>query len=317
MGCLHKYYAYANIEKKGKIMYIYLDEFINYLRIEKDAAILTVNSYKKDIQQFLEFLTHAKLSQEQVDYRCLRHFLAMLKEHGYARSSVARKLSAVRSFLRFLKREGLLTTSTWEIVSTPKKEKKLPQFLYVDEVDSLLETSLHGTLLGYRDYAILELLYGAGLRVKELVDLNIPAVNLDEGVVLVRGKGRKERLVPMGGYARQALAVYLNKSRPLLLAKNKQRTDDGAFFLNRFGERLSDRSVRRMVGEYSSKAGQGSGISPHVLRHTFATHLLNGGADLRAVQEMMGHASLSTTQLYTHITKDELKKTYLRTHPRA
>ncbi len=298
-------------------MYIYLDGFIDYLKNEKDAAILTVNSYKKDIQQFLEFTVHANLSQEQVDYRCLRRFLAMLKENGYARSSVARKLAAVRSFLRFLKREGLLTTNTWEIVSTPKKEKKLPQFLYVDEVDSLLESSLHGTLLGYRDYAILELLYGTGLRVKELVDLNIPAVNLDEGVVLVRGKGRKERLVPMGGYARQALAVYLKKSRPLLMAKNKKRTDDGAFFLNRFGERLSDRSVRRMVGEYSRKAGQGSGISPHVLRHTFATHLLNGGADLRAVQEMMGHASLSTTQLYTHVTKDELKKTYLRTHPRA
>ncbi len=298
-------------------MDIYLDGFIDYLQNEKNAAILTVNSYKKDIQQFLGFMVHANLSQSQVDYRCLRRFLAMLKEHGYARSSVARKLAAVRSFLRFLKREGLLTANTWEIVSTPKKEKKLPQFLYVDEVDLLLQTPLHSTPLGCRDNAILELLYGAGVRVKELVDLNLSAVNLDEGVILVRGKGRKERIVPMGGYAKQALAVYLNKSRPTLLAKNKKRTDDGAFFLNRFGERLSDRSVRRLVGDYSRKSGQGSGISPHVLRHSFATHLLNGGADLRAVQEMLGHASLSTTQLYTHVTKDELKKTYLRTHPRA
>ena len=298
-------------------MYIYLDKFIDYMQTEKNAAILTVKYYKKDIQQFLEFLAHANLNHSQVDYRCLRRYLAMLKEHGYARSSVGRKLAAVRSFLRFLKREGLLTENTWEIVSTPKREKKLPQFLYVDEVDNLLQTPQYGSLLGYRDRAILEVLDAAGLRVQELADLNLPALNLDDGVILVRGKGRKERLVPMGGYARQALAVYLEKSRPLLLAKNKKRTDDGSLFLNRFGERLSDRSVRRLVGAYSRKAGQGSGISPHVLRHSFATHLLNGGADLRAVQEMLGHASLSTTQIYTHITKDELKKTYLRTHPRA
>ena len=317
MSCLHKHNDYANIEKMVKIMDTYMEKFIDYLYIEKNAADLTVNNYKNDVRQFLQFLASTSMSPSQVDYRCLRHYLAMLKEYGYARSSVARKLAAVRSFLRYLKREGLLTENTWEIVSTPKKEKKLPRFLYVDEMDALLEAPQHGSLLGYRDRAILELLYAAGVRVKELADLNLSAVNLDEGYLLVRGKGRKERIVPVGGYARQALAVYLKKSRPLLLAKNKKRTDDGALFLNRFGERLSDRSVRRLVGDYSRKAGQGSGISPHVLRHSFATHLLNGGADLRAVQEMLGHASLSTTQLYTHVTKDELKKTYLRTHPRA
>ena len=298
-------------------MYNYLDKFISFLRIEKNAATLTVNNYEKDIRQFLDFLTEAGLNQSQVDYRSLRRYLAILKEYGYARSSVARKLAAVRSYLRFLKREEVLTENTWEIVSTPKREKKLPQFLYIDEVDSLLDASLHGSYLGYRNRAILEMLYGAGLRVKELVDLNLSAVNLEEGFLLVRGKGRKERLIPFGGYARQAVAVYLKKSRPLLLARNKTKNDDGALFLNRFGNRLSDRSVRRLVGEYSRKAGQGSGVSPHVLRHSFATHLLNGGADLRAVQEMLGHASLSTTQVYTHVTKDELKKTYLRFHPRA
>ncbi len=295
----------------------YLDKFISVLRIEKNAATLTVNNYNKDIQQFLSFLAEAGLNQSLVDYRCLRRYLAMLKGYGYARSSVARKLAAVRSYLRFLKREKVLTENSWEIVSTPKREKKLPQFLYTDEVDSLLDASVHGSLLGYRDLAILEMLYGAGLRVKELVDLNLSAVNLEEGFLLVRGKGRKERLIPIGGYARQAVAVYLNKSRPFLLARSKTKNDDGALFLNRFGDRLSDRSVRRLVGEYSRKAGQGSGVSPHVLRHSFATHLLNGGADLRAVQEMLGHASLSTTQVYTHVTKDELKKTYLRFHPRA
>ncbi|HAP32191.1 MAG TPA: tyrosine recombinase XerD, partial [Firmicutes bacterium] len=197
------------------------------------------------------------------------------------------------------------------------KEKKLPQFLYVDEVENLLEATDPGSLLGCRDRAVVEVLYGAGLRVKELSDLNLSAVNLEEGFLLVRGKGRKERLVPLGGFARQALAVYLEKSRPLLLAANKERDKTSALFLNRFGGRLSDRSIRRLVDSYSHKAGQSAGLSPHVLRHSFATHLLNGGADLRAVQEMLGHTSLSSTQIYTHVTKDELKKTYLRTHPRA
>lgn len=298
-------------------MYNYLGKFINYLRVEKNAALLTVKNYEKDIRQFLAFLEEANLELSAVNYRCLRRFLALLKEKNYARSSVARKLAAVRSFMRFLKREGLVFGNTWEIVSAPKQERKLPQFLYLDEVDSLLDSSITSTPLGYRDRAILEVLYGAGLRVKELADLNLSAVNLEEGFLLVRGKGRRERLVPLGDYARQALAVYLKKSRAVLLAENKKRTNESALFLNRFGERLSDRSVRRLVGKYSRKAGQGSGISPHVLRHTFATHLLNGGAEMRAVQEMLGHTSLSSTQVYTHVTKDELKKTYLRTHPRA
>ncbi|MEW5921661.1 MAG: site-specific tyrosine recombinase/integron integrase [Bacillota bacterium] len=298
-------------------MYNYLQKFTDFLRIEKNAAILTVQSYEKDILQFVEFLEKEKLNLPQVDYRCLRRYLAMLKEHEYARSSVARKLAAVRGFLRYLKREGLLLENTWEIVSTPKRERKLPQFLYVDEVESLLESPDLCSCLGNRDRAILEVLYGAGIRVKELSDLNLSAVNLEEGFLLVKGKGRKERVVPMGAYARQSLAVYLKKSRPLLLAENKNRDDDGALFLNRFGQRLSDRSVRRLVRTYSRKSGQGTAVTPHVLRHSFATHLLNGGADLRAVQEMLGHASLSSTQVYTHVTKDELKKTYLRTHPRA
>lgn len=298
-------------------MHNYILRFSDYLRLEKNASVLTVQSYSRDISQFLSFLEKEDLDLAAVDYRYLRRYLAMLKGQDYARSSVARKLSAVRSFLRCLKREGLLTINTWEIVSTPKKEKKLPKFLYVDEVESLLEATDPGSLLGCRDRAVLEVLYGAGLRVKELSDLNLSAVNLEEGFLLVRGKGRKERIVPLGGFARQALAVYLEKSRPLLLAADKERDKTSALFLNRFGGRLSDRSIRRLVDSYSRKAGQSAGLSPHVLRHSFATHLLNGGADLRAVQEMLGHASLSSTQIYTHVTKDELKKTYLRTHPRA
>ena len=298
-------------------MHNYILRFSDYLRLEKNASALTVQSYSKDISQFLSFLEEESLDPVGVGYRCLRRYLATLKEKEYARSSVARKLSAVRSFLRYLKREGRLTINTWEIVSTPKKEKKLPRFLYVDEVENLLDAADPSSLLGRRDLAVMEVLYGAGLRVKELSDLNLSAVNLDEGFLLVRGKGRKERLVPLGGFARMAVAVYLEKSRPILLAADQKMDKTRALFLNRFGGRLSDRSIRRLVDGYSRKAGLSAGLSPHVLRHSFATHLLNGGADLRAVQEMLGHASLSSTQIYTHVTKDELKKTYLRTHPRA
>lgn len=298
-------------------MYNYLEKFIEFLRTEKNAADLTIYNYQKDLRQFLAFLEKGKLDLSAVDYRCLRRFLGELKEQDYARSSVARKLAAVRSFLRFLKREELLAGNTWEIVSTPKKEKKLPRFLYTDEVESLLESPTGASVLGHRDRAVLEVLYGSGIRVKELADLNLSAVNLDEGFLQVWGKGRKERVVPLGTYARQALAVYLNKCRPLLLAKKAKKVDEGALFLNRYGERLSDRSVRRLVNKHSRKVGLGTGVSPHILRHSFATHLLNGGAELRSVQEMMGHASLSSTQVYTHVTRDELKKTYMRTHPRA
>ena len=298
-------------------MYSQLWSFMEFLCTEKHTAKLTVQGYVGDVSQFILFLEKQGLTPSQADYRCLRHYLAMLKERGYARSSVARKLAAVRSFLRYLKREGLLEENTWEIVSTPKQEKKLPRFLYVDEAKSLVESPDHETLLGNRDRAILEVLYGTGIRVKELSDLNLSAVNLEAGFLLVRGKGCKERVVPLGGYARQALAVYLEKARPLLLSENKKSNGEEALFLNRFGQRLSDRGVRRLVHTYSRKSGQGIQVSPHMLRHSFATHLLGGGADLRAVQEMLGHASLSTTQLYTHITKNELKKTYLKTHPRA
>lgn len=298
-------------------MYNYLQKFRDFLRIEKNAAKQTIVNYDRDLRQFAGFLEKEKIGLTQVDYRCLRRYLAMLKENNYARSSVARKLAAVRGFLRYLKREGLFQENTWELVSTPKKEKKLPRFLYPDEVESLLQTPEQLSAAGVRDRAILEVLYAAGIRVKELSDLNLSSVNLEEGFLLVKGKGRKERIVPLGGHARQALAVYLDKSRPLFLAENKDGDGERALFLNRFGARLSDRGIRRLVHQYSLRSGQGAAISPHVLRHSFATHLLNGGADLRAVQEMLGHASLSSTQVYTHISREELKKTYLRAHPRA
>lgn len=295
----------------------YLSSFLQSFTIEKNLAQLTLSSYEKDIRQFLRYLDVEGLNLLKLNHLTLRQFLALLKEHAYARSTIARKMSAIRGFLRFLKKENLLRDVSWEVVSTPKKEKKLPKFLYLDEVLELLAAPSRESILGCRDRAILEVLYGTGIRVGELVALSTSSVDLEEGYLKIFGKGSKERIVPVGMYALQAIVTYLHKSRPLLIARAKEREESPALFLNRFGQRLSDRSVRRLFKKYERKAGISCGLSPHVLRHTFASHLLNAGADLRAVQEMLGHISVSTTQLYTHITKEELKRTYLKVHPRA
>ncbi|NMB41129.1 MAG: tyrosine recombinase [Firmicutes bacterium] len=298
----------------------YLKKFLQSLEIEKNSATLTVRGYKKDIHQFLDFLGNVDLELSDLNYLTLRQYLALLKEQNYARSSIARKMSAIRSFLRFLKREGILHGNTWEIISTPKKEKKLPKFLYLDEILELLEVPFRGSVLGLRDRAILEILYGTGIRVSELTALTASMVDLEEGYARIKGKGAKERIVPVGVYALQALAVYLKKSRPVLEAR-RRRSENGsengeALFLNRFGQPLSDRGVRRLVQKHGAKIGK-SDLSPHTLRHSFASHLLNAGAGIRTVQEILGHVSISTTQIYTHITNEELKKIYLKAHPRA
>lgn len=295
----------------------FLKNYLQFIAIEKNLASLTRDGYEKDIRQFLRFLDVEGFNLLQLNNSILRQYLALLKEYGYERSTIARKMSALRGFLRFLKRENLLQDASWEIVSTPKKGKKLPKFLYIDEVLELLEAPPRHTILGCRDRAILEVLYGTGIRVGELVASNMAAVDMEEGYLRVFGKGSKERIVPVGTFALQAIVHYLHKSRFLLAARAKENNKSPALFLNRFGQRLSDRSVRRLFKKYAQKVGASFNLSPHVLRHSFATHLLNAGADLRAVQEILGHTSVSTTQLYTHITKEELKRTYLRVHPRA
>lgn len=316
-SCLHNMYDYANIETKVKIMDNFLKNFLQSMKIEKNCAVLTVRGYEKDIRQFLIFLGSNGKELKDLNYLTLRQYLALLKEKKYARSSIARKMSAIKSFLKFLKREGILCNNNWEIVSTPKKEKKLPKFLYVDEVLELLNAPRKNELLGRRDWAILEVLYSTGIRVGELAALTLFSVDLEEGYIKVRGKGSRERIVPVGKYALQAVAVYLEKSRPVLEARQKETEEKStALFLNRFGGDLTERSIRRLVQKYGLKTNK-SNLSPHMLRHSFASHLLNAGADLRAVQELLGHASVSTTQIYTHITREELKRTYLRTHPRA
>jgi integrase/recombinase XerC len=295
----------------------HFNDFIKFLKTEKNAAPLTIQAYKTDILQFLHFVEQETSGLKQLNYLVLRQYLAILKEYDYTRSTIARKLSSIRTFLKYLKREKRLQNNTWEIVSSPKKEKKLPKFLYVDEVVELLAAPDQSSILGCRDVAILEMLYGAGIRVSELTGLDLGSIDMEEGFIKVYGKGSKERIVPIGAYALQSLAIYLKKSRPLLEGANREEIKSSALFLNKFGKRLSSRSVRRMIHNYGLKTSCCQNISPHVLRHSFASHLLNAGADLRTVQEMLGHVSISTTQLYTHITKENIKRTYLKTHPRS
>lgn len=294
-----------------------IEKFKLFMKVEKNAAVLTLQGYERDISQFFRFLDSQGYLLQDLNYSILRHFLALLKEQHYSRSTIARKISAIRAFLRYLKREGVLMDSSWEIVSTPKKDKRLPLFLYPDEVLELLEAPEKGSVLGYRDKAILEILYGSGIRVSEMTGLNLADVDLEDGFLRVLGKGTKERIVPVGKYARQAVAVYLRNGRPKLEKKCEPGTEEAALFLNKSGQRLSDRSVRRILSKYSARTSSVSHVSPHVLRHSFASHMLNAGADLRIVQDLLGHVSISTTQIYTHITKDELKRIYLNTHPRA
>ncbi|HAA37533.1 MAG TPA: tyrosine recombinase XerD [Firmicutes bacterium] len=295
----------------------WLDGFLSYLQVEKNASYHTLRNYGEDLVQFTAFLEKETINLTAIDYLTLRHYLALLQEKGYDRRSIARKLSAIRSFLRYLNREELLEDKTWHNVSTPRVGKKLPIFLYPEEMLRLLDAPDVQTPAGQRDAAILEVLYASGVRVSELVALNVQDLDLHLGQFIVKGKGARERMVPLGRFACNAVQRYLQNARPLLLRKNSAGELEKALWLNKYGTRLSDRGVRRLVEKYVRQAGLSHGISPHSIRHTFATHLLNAGADLRAVQELLGHINLSTTQIYTHLTRERLKEVYHDAHPRA
>ena len=294
-----------------------LERFMVYLDVEKSASPLTLQSYRQDITQFLSLVFAGEGPVREATHHMLRRYLAWLKENDYARSSAARKLSAVRSFLSFLLREGDLEGGTWSNVSTPRQEKRLPQFFYYHEVEALLEAPDCGTLLGYRDRTMLELLYAGGLRVGELTGLETTSLDLEERLVRVTGKGRKERIVPVGRIAAAYLKEYLGRVRPLLLAAAGEEGKTGRLLINHRGGPLSDRGVRYIFEKYIRKVSHKMGLSPHSLRHSFATHLLEQGADLRVLQELLGHASVSTTQVYTHITRGHLWDVYHRAHPRS
>ena len=282
--------------------------------MERNASPYTVRNYTTDLLDFFQFLRDKEIdSLKEVDRYTLRDYLSHLMEKGFVKASIARKLSAIRSFYRYLLREEIISTSPVATTSSPKLDKRLPSFLTIEEINRLLEAPDLSTPQGLRDRALMELLYASGVRVSELVNLNLEQVNLDTNEIRVWGKGSKERVVLMGEPAARALTVYLTQGRPELLGKK----GSNALLLNRYGKRLVERRVQRILGKYANIAGIGKRVYPHMLRHTFATHLLDGGADLRVVQELLGHASLSSTQIYTHVSKSQAKKVYLSAHPMA
>ena len=243
----------------------------------------------------------------------LRDYLSELVGRGIAKASIARKLSAIRSFFRYLVREEIIAKNPIEQVSSPKLDRRLPSFLTQEEMGKLLNAPDLSTPLGQRDRALLELLYASGLRVSELVGLTLEQIDLESNEIRVWGKGSKERVVLMGQPAAEALKDYIKEGRARLRGEKKTK----ALFLDRYGQKLTERSVQRLLNQYAKKAGIGKRVHPHLLRHTFATHLLDGGADLRVVQELLGHARLTSTQIYTHVTKGQARKVYLAAHPLA
>ncbi|UCC90258.1 MAG: tyrosine recombinase XerC [Dehalococcoidia bacterium] len=290
------------------------NKYINYLEAERNASRYTVRNYTTDLLGFFNFLkTKGISSLKEVDRHVLRDYLSHLMEEGIVKASIARKLSAIRSFYRYLVREKIVTANPVAKTSSPKLDRRLPSFLTPEEVVRLLEAPDLSTPQGQRDRALIELLYASGLRVSELVNLDMGQVNFDTDEIRVWGKGSKERVVLMGKPAAAALSTYLSQGRPKLLGNKKS----SALFVNRYGGRLIGRRVQRILEKYASLAGINKRVYPHLLRHTFATHLLDGGAGLRVVQELLGHANLSSTQIYTHVTKSQAKKVYLSAHPMA
>jgi integrase/recombinase XerC len=292
------------------------DRYIQYLEAERNASPYTVRNYRADLADFFKFLKKKELTLlDEVDRHVLRDYLSHLVERGIAKASIARKLSAIRSFFRYLVREEIIAKNPIEQVSSPKLDKRLPSFLTKEEMEKLLNAPDLPTPLGQRDRALLELLYASGLRVSELVGLTLEQIDLESNEIRVWGKGSKERMVLMGVPAAEALKSYIGEGRLQLQLQSKKKTS--ALFLDRYGQPLTERSVQRLLNQYAKKAGIGKRVHPHMLRHTFATHLLDGGADLRVVQELLGHARLTSTQIYTHVTKGQARKVYLAAHPLA
>ncbi len=285
----------------------YIDKFLRYLEIERGVSVHTLRSYRKDLGMFFEYV---KSKAEDIDLIDVRGFVAEQINAGLKKSTVSRRLATIRSFFKFLHREGYVKANPAKLVPTPRLPKILPRFLSVDDVFSLVEKPEGIGFLPARDRAILELLYSSGLRVSELSGLNVDDLDVREGLVKVRGKGKKERIVPVGKKAVEAIRSYMVER---ILLKKKQN----ALFLNRSGTRLTDRGVRRIVVKYARAMGVNGRIGPHTLRHTFATHLLQDGADLRVIQELLGHSSLSTTQKYTHLDITHLMDIYDKAHPLA
>jgi integrase/recombinase XerC len=293
----------------------HLNKFITYLIAEKNASPYTIKNYRNEIGQFLGFMKEQGIdSWDGVDRYILRRYLAWLQAQGYVKASITRRISELRSFCRYLMREGILDKNPIRAISSPKVPKRLPDYLDLHEVEALLTAPDTMAPQGQRDRAIMEVLYASGLRVSELVSLNLRNVDLRHGELRVWGKGAKERVALLGEPACRALKRYIREGRPELIRENMETN---ALFLNRLGSRLSTRSVNNILDKYAKLAGLERRVTPHLMRHTFATHLLDGGADLRTVQELLGHADLSSTQIYTHVSQARAKEVYRKAHPRA
>ncbi len=291
-----------------------MDRFLAHLEVERNLSPETLRAYRSDLEQLYAFF-RAQSDQDVVglDVFQARRYLAHLQATGYSKSTVVRKLASIRGYFRYLEREGIAERSPFHEVRTPRIRKPLPHFLTVSEVVRLIETPENESFRGTRDRCVLEVLYSTGLRVSELVALDWRDIDTVDGVLRARGKGRKERIVPIGSFALEALHRY----RATIPAEWDPAEEETAIFLNRFGNRISDRSIRKVLDKHLKKSGLDHKTSPHTLRHSFATHMLDGGANLREVQELLGHKHLATTQIYTHLTHERLAAAYRGAHPHA
>jgi integrase/recombinase XerC len=290
-----------------------INSFLSDLKVERQASSHTLRSYHDDMELFSRYLEESLKEGSDptiADPARLRRYSAWLHGQGYAASTIARRLASLRSFYRYLRRQGTVATDPTSGLRNPRQAQRLPRLLRIDDVIRLLDSIPVETSLGVRDRAMLETLYGGGLRVSELVGLNLDDIDFDSGLIRVRGKGRRERLCPVGPMAMRWIKHYLSVRHPVPAGEQP-------VFLNRYGSRLTTRSVGRLLEEHLVRAGLTSAASPHTLRHSFATHLLDRGADLRSVQELLGHRNLTTTQIYTHVTRERLLHIYQEAHPRA
>jgi integrase/recombinase XerC len=302
----------------------YLDDFMKHLKYERNSSPHTLRNYESDLVQFYDYVApldedgkRRVVNVRDIDHLTIREYMASLYEKKKKKSSIHRKVASLRTFFRYLCREGVMELNPAKLVATPRVERTLPNHLTIEQMIRFIETPDLETLLGKRDRSMLELLYASGLRVSEMVGLNLTDVDFTNQTVRVKGKGRKERIVPFGNHALKALQDYLAVRGELLIEADPDKADPTALFFNYQGTRITTRSVGRMVDKYVKMCADVHHISPHSLRHSFATHLLDAGADLRAIQEMLGHARLSTTQQYTHVSTDKLMEVYDKAHPKA
>lgn len=290
-----------------------IEEFIDYLDVERGLADNTLESYSRDLRHYSEFVQKMRSDEDNVSRATIIAYLLHLQKQGRAASTIARRLAALKSFYQYLLREQKVDHDPTENLESPKQKKRLPRVLTIEEIERLLEQPDGREPAGLRDRAMLELLYATGIRVSELVSLDVGLVNPESAAVRCVGKGGKERIIPVGSVAIRALIDFLTRGRPKLV----RDPEEPALFVNQHGRRLTRQGFWKILKKYAIQAGITKEITPHTLRHSFATHLLENGADLRAVQEMLGHADISTTQIYTHVTKHRLKDVYARAHPRA